>query len=210
MGILKQFFKGTKQMCLERPIAFMVIAAGAVTSVIYIFHDGNFHWDEFISALFFVFVLIEVVGVYGAKKAPKKQSEAMVQKVSDVLEMRIVSYVSGGADPSLGTRIIDYDAGNIVKIYVSFENNTGESIHTDTSFAFEQKIMGKWYVLEPLVGAEMPWAPLEIPAGHSEKLCIPTEGRYQSLNPGDYRMIKTVPTNQGDIVLSAVFTVYEV
>lgn len=89
---------------------------------------------------------------------------------------------------------------------VVFYNGSGETIQTDTSFALESKIDGRWRTVAPIREAAAP-APLEIPCGESEKITFTLLGCYDGLYQGEYRVIKTVACGGESLTLAAPFTI---
>lgn len=170
------------------------------------------------------FAISEVFLIYGVAvsiitgrrlraKHSDKQS-ATKPSATDLLLMEVTSLVSDTAPKSVCIATpyglnnalgLDYERGNIEKIFISIDNKTGAPIQTDDSYTLERRAMGRWYQVDQLEGYEENWSPLDIPEGRSEHICFTAFGRYMTLAQGYYRVVKRFDTQAGQLILTGEF-----
>ncbi len=117
----------------------------------------------------------------------------LVLHVTGLISDTLPRYVQPGMPDYLPNMIgASYERGNLEQLAVVFENRLGAAVETDDSYMLERKLSGKWYAVEEYPGYEPCWSSIVLPAGTSEKLLLPAWGRYNTLEHGYYRIVKTL------------------
>ena len=198
----------------------ILIGCTAVAAAVYIWgRHAEHHFfssgaNFTISEAFLIFAVAASI-ITGRRLRAKHSDKQSATKPSatDLLLMEVTSLVSDtapksvciatpyGLNSALG---LDYEPGNLEKIFISIDNKTGAPICTDDSYT-ERRVMGRWYQVEQLEGYAENLSPLDIPEGRTEHVCFTAFGRYMTLAQGYYRVVKTFDTAGGKLTLAGEF-----
>ncbi|MEA4813966.1 MAG: immunoglobulin-like domain-containing protein [Oscillospiraceae bacterium] len=199
----------------------ILIGCTAVAAAVYIWgRHAEYHFfssgaNFAISEAFLIYAVAASI-ITGRRLRAKHSDKQSATKPSatDLLLMEVTSLVSDTAPKSVCIATpyglnnalgLDYEPGNLEKIFVSIDNKTGAPIQTDDSYTLERRVMGRWYQVDQLEGYEENWSPLDIPKGQSEHICFTAFGRYMTLAHGYYRVVKRFDTQSGELILAGEF-----
>lgn len=204
---MHRIFKGARKMLREHP-GLLALLAGGLLFWLWTMARREYETPLWPLTLLVLLLLgfVRIFYDYGkANAAERQESQAKLSAEAD-LSMRITGMVMG-EKPFFSTG--PYSAGaapSIARYSVTFDNRTGAVIQTDTSYRMERRLRGKWYPVEPLAQMPEQWEALEIPAGKTEKVPIPSAPGYAGMTAGYYRMVKTVQTAKGARTVAAEFS----